>query len=172
MLSNSKSILSQRSKEGEQDDQADDDKKKDDCKESIAGRSAISIAKSKTRSVITAGSRKALSMKRQFNQRQNKSSRHRDENAFETKSLVSQRSTLTKERKREDRSLHILTKRALNQLKGESLRKEDINMAKNYLSRSYLQGRSGAGGMHSSIVSQADSKERKADDISESSTMI
>ena len=67
MLSNSKSILSQRSKEGEQDDLADDDKKKDDCKESIAGRSAISIAKSKTRSVITAGSRKALSMKRQYN---------------------------------------------------------------------------------------------------------
>ena len=100
--------------------------------------------------------------------------------AFDTKSLVSQRSMISKEQKREERSLNILTKRALNQLTDNSKRGDDSS----YFTRSLLahnphqqvlqphNGSTSRKATQSIIISHADSKERIKGDASESSSLI
>ena len=95
--------------------------KTSELRESLADKvSKAARSHLKLHSQASISNRDSLKHRRKLNVRLNKTVGRRGNDstdAFETKSLVSQRQALSKERVREDRSLNILTKRALKQLR-------------------------------------------------------
>ena len=137
----SNSTNSRRSQEFRDNSEADDKMAISELRESLADRKSF-VAKSRTKLRSQAptieshhSKRSNQDLRKKVGLRLKKTGRNRGEDsAFDTKSLVSQRSMISKEQKREERSLNILTKRALNQLTDNSKRGDESS----YFTRSLL----------------------------------